>query len=113
MEASEVPAPATLVDVLPELAQELEVLLMVQDESTLAGQVAELKIVDRCRCGDGFCSTFYTLPKPDGAYGPGHRNVELNPEMGMLVLDIVDEKIAAVEVLNRAEIRERLHALLP
>jgi len=47
-------SPATLVDVLPELAQELKGLLKAQGESNLAGQISDLVIVDRCRCGDDF-----------------------------------------------------------
>lgn len=113
METGEEFAPTALLDVCPDLAHELEALLAAQGESDLAAQIAGLKIVDRCRCGDDFCSTFYTLPKPDGAYGPYHRNVELEPETGTLVVDVNDDQIAAIEVLYRDEIREKIHALLP
>jgi hypothetical protein len=51
---------------------------------------------------------FYVLPKPDGAYGPGHRNVALTPKEGMLILDVVGDRIAAIEVLYRDKIRQRL-----
>src|SRR5690349_21732677 len=68
-----------LVEMLPALAQELQQLLIEQDEPGLAAQVPGLRIVDRCRCGDDFCSMFYVLPKPNGAYGPDHRNVALTP----------------------------------
>jgi hypothetical protein len=105
-------AGSLIVESLPAFAQELERLLAA-DEPGLAGQVPQLRIVDRCRCGDGFCATFYVQPKPEGAYGPGHRNVTLEPETGMLILDVVNERIAAVEVLYRDEIRETVHALLP
>jgi len=102
-----------LVEGLPELASEIELLLEAAGETELAAQISRLRIVDRCRCGDDFCSTFYVQPKPDGAYGPGHRNVALTPRRGMIILDVVDEKIACVEVLYRDEIRHKLHALLP
>jgi hypothetical protein len=102
-----------LADALPELAEELETLLKSEGENNLAAQVPGLRIVDRCRCGDDFCATFHVQPKPEGSYGPGHRNVELKPKTGMLILDVVDEKIAAVEVLYRDEIRQKLHTLLP
>ena len=97
-----------LVDLFPELSAELEQLLFEQGESELARQVSTLSVVDRCRCGDDFCSTFYALPKPDGAYGPRHRNVSLAPQQGMLILDVVAERIAAVEVLFRDAVRRRL-----
>jgi len=88
-------------------------LLITAGETGLATQISGLRIVDRCRCGDDFCSTFYVQPKPDGAYGPSHRSVDLAPQQGTIILDVVDEKIACVEVQYRDEIREKLQALLP
>jgi hypothetical protein len=52
-----------------------------------------------------FCATFYVRPKPEGAYGRDHRNVPLTPKGGMLILDVVGEKIAGVEVLYRPDVR--------
>lgn len=102
-----------VIDVLPAFAAELENLLAEQGEPGLALQVRELNIVDRCRCGDDFCATFYTQPRPKGAYGPGHRNVEVSFENGILILDVVQEKIVCVEVLYRDEIKKVLHSALP
>ena len=102
-----------LTDTLPALAAELRQLLTENGEIKLAEQVPGLMILDRCRCGDDFCATFYTQPKPNGAYGPGHRNVALAPEEGMLILDVVGQEIACVEVLYRNEIRQKLQAALP
>jgi len=102
-----------LTDTLPAFAAELRQLLVQQGEPELASQVPTLAIFDRCRCGDDFCTTFYTQPKPEGGYGPGHRNVRLMPEEGMLILDVVSEKIAAVEVLYRDEVRQELDEVLP
>jgi hypothetical protein len=97
-----------LTDVLPDLAAELQRLLTEAGETELAGQVPGLAILDRCRCGDDFCATFYTQPRPQGSYGPGHRNVALTPEEGMLILDVVGDKIACVEVLYRDDVRKKL-----
>jgi hypothetical protein len=102
-----------LADTLPTFAAELRQLLAEQGEPELAAQVPGLAILDRCRCGDDFCATFYTMPKPEGRYGPDHRNVALTPEEGMLILDVVGDKIACVEVLYRDEIREKLVTVLP
>jgi hypothetical protein len=82
-------------------------------EGALALQVDSLNVVDRCRCGDDFCAMFYTEPRPQGPYGSGHRNIELSPDVGMLILDIVDERIAAIEVLYNDAFRERLLAACP
>lgn len=101
-----------LSDMLPAFAAELQRLLTDAGEPELAAQVPGLVILDRCRCGDAFCATFYTLPKPEGRYGPGHRNVPLTPEEGMLILDIVGEEIACVEVLDRDEVRTKLLSVL-
>jgi hypothetical protein len=105
--------PTLVSDVFPEFATELQHLLTEQGEHKLAAQVPGLVILDRCRCGDDFCATFYTQPKPKGIYGPGHRNVALTPEEGMLILDVVGGEIASVEVLYRDEVRKKLNTVLP
>jgi len=105
--------PKLLVDMFPALSAELQQLLTEQGESRLAAQVPGLTVIDRCRCGDDFCGMFYVLPKPVGAYGPDHRNVDLSPKDGMLILDVLANRIAAVEVLYRDEIRQRLLAEFP
>jgi hypothetical protein len=102
-----------LSEILPALAIELEQLLKNQGEAELAAQVSQLTVIDRCRCGDDFCSSFYTQPKPEGPYGPIHRCFDLDAAEGMLLVDVVAEKIAHVEVLNRADVRRDLLAALP
>jgi hypothetical protein len=99
--------------VIPELAAELRTLLEKENEPQLARQVGSLRIVDRCRCGEVSCATFYTVPKPKGAWGAGHENIPLDAERGYLILDLVDRKIVCVEVLDRDEFRHRLLSLLP
>ncbi|WP_089155998.1 hypothetical protein [Micromonospora sp. NBS 11-29] len=92
---------ALVSDRWPRLAAELAGALREADEDDLAGQVAGLRIFQRCDCRDAFCQSFYTQPPPDGAYGPDHRNVGLSPDRsGMLVLDVVDNLIAYVEVID-------------
>ena len=100
-------------EILPALAFELEQLFKNQGEPELAAQVSQLAIVDRCRCGDDFCSSFYTQPKPEGRYGPGHRCLDLDAAEGMLLVDVVEGKIAHVEILNRVDVRHKLLAALP
>jgi hypothetical protein len=100
-------------ELLPTLSQEVWDLLMREGEPELADQVLDLRIVDRCRCGDEFCATFYVQPKPKDAYGPSHRNITLEPAQGMLVLDLVGDRIVAIEVLYRDEIPKSLHTVLP
>ncbi|MCU1257708.1 MAG: hypothetical protein JWO80_593 [Bryobacterales bacterium] len=60
-------------EVLPAFAEELRSQLIASEEPELAAQVGHLRIVDRCRCGDDFCATFYVRPNPSAAYWPDHR----------------------------------------
>ncbi|MFZ3329616.1 MAG: hypothetical protein WA197_03215 [Candidatus Acidiferrales bacterium] len=101
-----------LTDALPAFSAELRQLLEEQGEPELAAQVPGVAILDRCRCGDAICATFYTQPKPEGSFGSGHRNVRLMPEEGMLILDVVAGEIACVEVLDRKDVRRKLDEVL-
>jgi hypothetical protein len=85
---------------LPSLCTELQELLERGNEPKLASQVSS--IVDRCRCGDDFCASLYTEPTPSGAYGPGHSCLE-ERQRGMIIFDILYDKIAGVGVLPRDE----------
>ncbi len=107
------PKPLLLKEPFPELSAELQQLLRGKGEPVLANQVPSLPIVDRCRCGDDFCATFHVQPQPEGAYGAGHRSIDLDPDSGMLILDIVDGNIVAVEILHRDAIRRKLLATFP
>jgi len=97
--------------ILPELSRELTELLITAREPGLAVQINDLEIVARCSCGDEFCASFYTAPKPVGSYGPKHRNLELGPANGMIILDLVDDRIVHVEVLYRDDVRSKLAPL--
>lgn len=55
-----------------------------------------------CDCGDDFCQSIYTAPKPASTWGPKLRNVTPPcPWPGMLVLDVVDEHITYIETIDR------------
>jgi len=102
-----------LKDALPELAEELRTLLGKDDQAELASQIASLQIIDRCRCGDDFCATFYTIPKPKCAWGLGHETIPLDCKDCYLNVDVVDGRIVSIEVLYRDSIRDKLLQLLP
>ena len=97
----------------PDLVGELRELLAESADSHLAEQLSDLVIVDRCRCGDDFCGMFYTIPPPDEAWPSPHRNVPFFTERGELILDVVNERIAAIEVLDRPEVRRVLDEVMP
>ncbi len=97
----------------PNLANELAELLHDVGEHSLARQVLDCRILDRCRCGDDFCAMMYSAPPPrPGPWPRPHRNVAFF-DGPLLVLDVVHEELAAIEVLDRDEIRQKLLRLMP
>ena len=97
-----------LQDALPDLTDELARLLSKNNEKDLVKQIPRLRLVDRSRCGDDFCATLYTAPKPKGAYGPNHESISLNPSSGQLILDLLERKIVCIEILFREDFRSRV-----
>ena len=87
-------------EVYPKLAAELVNLLNAAGESDLGICAWDLRIVAPCGCTDDFCQSFYTAPRPEGAYGSGHRNLMLSPAKGMIILDVVYGRIMFVELIN-------------
>lgn len=83
------------------------------NEQDLVEQIPRLRLVDRCRCGDDFCATLYTAPKPKKAYGPNHETLPLDASSGQLILDLVDRKIVCIEILFRDDFRNRVLQLFP
>lgn len=95
-------------EVYPGLVDELVRLLESEGEQWLSITVRDIRLVAACGCGDDFCQSIRTSEHPEGTpYGPGHRNVLLDPEEGMLILDVVDERIVYVEVLSRPAMRRQ------
>ena len=87
----------------PVFAAELTAALDAEGEDRLKNQIGRLCVVEACGCGDDFCQSFYTRPKPAGAFGDGHRNVCLDaPWPGYLILDVVHDDIMYIEVLYRS-----------
>jgi hypothetical protein len=103
--------PTPLVALLPVFAAELEHALRANREGEVANQVPSLVIKSLCGCGDGFCSSFYSGARPDGAWGPSLRTVTPPVTTGMVVLDVVDDVIRYVEVLYRDDVKAVLAAV--
>ena len=97
----------------PAFSEELDAALRNAGEPDLAEQIEGLELIDRCACGDSFCATFYTAERPEGAWQGDHRNLLLGPERGMLIVDVVDGRIACVEVLDRPDFKAVLDRALP
>lgn len=97
-----------LKDLLPGLCAELERDLRAEGEHRIANTVDCLRVYELCPCSDHFCGSFSTAERPDGKYGPGHRNILLNPSAGMTILDVVDGIIKFVELIDRPDIKTAL-----
>jgi hypothetical protein len=95
-----------MIELLPDFGAELERGLRDDGEDTLVSQVPSLRIDKVCGCGDDFCASFSTGPKPNGTWGEGHRNVTPRVDAGMVILDVVNGVIRYVEVLWRDDVRE-------
>ena len=100
-----------LKDVLPNLNDELKILLNKDEKFDLAEKVDSLRIFEKCNCKENSCASFYTAPKPNGSFGKGHENLILNAEYGMLVLDVVNNEIKFVEILNRPEYKKLIETI--
>lgn len=109
--APQLALPVPLVDVLPEFAAEIAEVLRLEDGADLAGQLRGLSITAVCGCGDDYCASFYTGPRPDGPWGPQHTNVTPETATGMVILDVVDGRIRYVEVLHRDDVKSVISAL--
>ena len=93
-----------VVELSPELGRLLLVALVADGRPDLADSIEELEAREPCSCGDAFCTSFYTGPRPDGAWGPDHENLVYDFAGGMLVLDVVEGVIRYVEVLDRPDL---------
>ena len=95
-------------EVLPDLSNELKTLLEKESNFHLAESIDLLRIYEKCECDETSCASFYTVPKPNGAYGIEHESLMLDANEGLLILDLVENEIKFVEILNRPEIRKNL-----
>ena len=100
-----------LIDILPQIADELKTMLFDMGEYKLARSVADLPVVDRCRCGDSECATFYTMEREKWQGKPLKHVVPGGDDI--LELDVYDDIIVCIEILDREDVSERLRALLP
>jgi hypothetical protein len=102
-----------LTTLLPAFAEELKAMMRTAQRDDLAAQVPSLMVVARCTCGDLDCAHFYTEPPPLSSYGPGHYNVQLSAATGLVVLDVVSDRVVAIEVLDRPDVKGPLDEHLP
>lgn len=98
-----------VVDVVPELAEELERELRASGDVDLAHQVAGLRMSKSCGCGDDFCATFYTAATPRGPSSKKPYGVPLSNHN--LIVHVLGGEIIEVEVLFRDDLRPKIRAI--
>jgi hypothetical protein len=106
------PRQLRLIQIAPEFVTELEYLLIQRGEAALANQASDLLLVERCRCGDIFCGSFYTAPPPVSPNGPGRRTIPLSSDIGILTVDVIGSEIVHVEILYRDDLRGEIIAAM-
>ena len=107
------PSQTKVRDLIPEFSRELQTLVTKAGRPDLGEQIPDLPIVARCRCGESNCAHFYTAPPPAGAYPPGHTCLPLASAAGLLTLDLIGDRIVAVEILDRPDLKLTLDRHMP
>lgn len=100
-------------EALPQFSKELRALLLASKEPELAEQIPQLEITRRCSCVDDFCATFYTKYEPSTRPFQNAHSLELEPEEGMIIINVASGRIAEVEVLYRDDVRRQIRAIFP
>ena len=95
-------------ELLPELAKKLQADLHRIRRGDLADEIAELRILDRCRCGSASCRTFYCR-LPYTRCGAKYSEVPL--KCGV-VLGIKRGHIASLQIVNPI-VRALLEKVMP
>ena len=86
-----------LTDTLPAPATELRPTSRRASRTRIGCTGAGTDDSDRCRCGDDFCATFYTRPKPEGSFGSGHRCVSPRGTKGWSSLTLSVTRLPALK----------------
>ena len=90
-----------LIDVLPDLVEEMAYLLKQQGADPLEPKLRALQIESICDCGDENCASFATAPEVNVA-----TYVELHSIEGQVILDLnAAGEICFVEVLGRPDVK--------
>ncbi len=92
---------------LPQFAQELSRGLISLGYTQLAASVDSLEIVERCKCDEPGCVTFYAVPKLSAPHPDKCQRI-IAPVRGVTCIQVSDQQITWVEVLGRPELREKL-----
>jgi hypothetical protein len=89
-------------DKIPDyVLKELDSLLRLDGEDEIANSLTQVRIVARCKCEDSECSSFWTMDISELPVNLDRwRQIILLGEGICYCLDVVDEKLAYVEVVH-------------
>lgn len=107
------PIRSSFVEAFPDLAAEVVALLERAGHAGLAEQLPELSVLERCRCGDDSCATIEMTVGAELGAASVRETIPLDPETGMISVDVVDGRIVTIEVLFRDDVRKTLLEFLP
>ena len=90
-----------MIDVLPDLVDEMAALLREAGADPLVAQLGGLRIESICDCGNENCSSFATAGEVKV-----HRTVELPAMEGYLIVDLnAADQICFIEILDRPDVK--------
>jgi hypothetical protein len=93
-------------EVLPELAEDLDLAFRKVGRPDLADRVWEAEVIEPCPCTFEGCGTFYTQPR-DCSRGKVERFFNLEVE-GLICVHVVSGWLAWVELLGRPDVSKEL-----
>lgn len=98
-----------MANVVPELAAEMERELRASGDVALADQVAALRMVRSCGCGDDFCASFHTVSVSKTQSAKPRYGVPLSNHH--LIVSVREGEIVEVEVLFRDDLRPKIRGV--
>lgn len=97
-------------DLAPVFADELTGALQAEGEAALASQVADLRVLSFCGCGDPDCASFTTRGVTERDPAQQADTIPLDQLPGMVHVDVQDGRIVYVEVMYRPELKTLLRS---
>ena len=95
-----------IVDVVPELAEEMERELRSAGYEYLAAQTTGLRMLKSCGCGDDFCASFDTVSVLEGPSAKKRYGVPLSDHH--LIVHVMEGQIIEIEILFRDDLRPKI-----
>lgn len=96
-----------LAQALPDFTEELSQGIASLGYKKLASSVYAIEVVERCKCDEPGCVTFFSVPKLSAPRPETCKRI-VAPAMGVTCIQYFERQIIWVEVLGRPEERQKL-----